>query len=199
MSRSRDADIAVATRALVAALALALVTARCAPRSRVSPSPSPSPSVSATPTSPPVTIRAGSRPGQRVTITVTSRGRRLYFITADSNVVDPAPSGGYRAHFVRPSIVFYDRNGKTMAGNARRADVDGMTKVVTMRGDVRVRTAEGALLTCDTMTYNDVTDRIHGTGHVRLQTRTGDVLTGDRLDGDVRLDRVRVTQGEERP
>jgi LPS export ABC transporter protein LptC len=192
---TRRRTAASAPIAVAAALIVALLSVRCAPRAPAPQAPTPSPAATPTPSAPPVTIRAVGRPEQRVTITVTSKGRKLYFITADSNVAGPAPSGGYRAHFARPDIVFYDRSGKTMSGQARRADVDGTTKIVTMTGDVRVHTHDGTFLSCDTMTYNDVTDRIHGTGHVRLRTRTGDELTGDKIDGDVRLEQVRVSRG----
>ncbi|MBV9407942.1 MAG: hypothetical protein JO164_03910, partial [Candidatus Eremiobacteraeota bacterium] len=45
----------------------------------------------------------------------------------------------------------------------------------------------------DTLTYNANAERLHGEGHVRLVAPNGLQLAGEHLDGDVRLQDVRVT------
>jgi hypothetical protein len=48
------------------------------------------------------------------------------------------------------------------------------------------------VLSCDRLRYDGVTERIHGDGHVVVRTPSGMTLVGDEMDGDSRLDNVRV-------
>jgi lipopolysaccharide assembly outer membrane protein LptD (OstA) len=51
------------------------------------------------------------------------------------------------------------------------------------------------VLACDTLTYNGDTERFHGEGHVHLIAPNGLELSGQHLDGDVKLQDVTVTGG----
>jgi hypothetical protein len=64
-----------------------------------------------------------------------------------------------------------------------------------MTGGVHARTADGAVLTCDTLRYDAGTERFRGEGHIVVTGPNGDQLGGDHLDGDVRLRDARVTSG----
>ena len=61
-----------------------------------------------------------------------------------------------------------------------------------MTGGVRARSQDGNVLACDRLRYDGNTERIHGDGHVVMQTPAGLTLVGDELDGDARLQNVRV-------
>ncbi len=96
--------------------------------------------------------------------------------------------------FVLPHVIFHDRRGKTLVADAPQAKVTQQDKGVLMSGGVRARAADGSVLTCDTLRYDGRTEQLHGEGHVVLTARNDLTLSGRYLDGDVRLDDVRVAQ-----
>ena len=100
--------------------------------------------------------------------------------------------GPSSSHWFVPHVTFLDKNGKTLVGDAPKAVVTERDKTITMSGGVTARTQDGAVLTCDTMTYDGRVERIHGQGNVVLLSARGDRLTGDTIDGDVRLNHVTV-------
>ncbi len=94
--------------------------------------------------------------------------------------------------FDRPEITFVDRNGARTVADAPEAVLTSADKSVLMTGGVRARSQDGNVLACDRLRYDGNTERIHGEGHVVMQTPAGLTLTGDDLDGDARLQNVRV-------
>jgi LPS export ABC transporter protein LptC len=177
---------------LVAAVALGLTLASAS-------SPSPSPAASAGPTSEPVHIESNSNGDEYVTIVHrvnagTGKGTRIaYQLRALSNQADIV-GGETIATFAQPHITFYDRRGKTLIADSPQAKIQQQDKSVLMSGGVHARAEDGSVLTCDTLRYDGDTERLHGQGHVVLSGPSDLTLTGDDLDGDVRLDDVRVSQ-----
>ena len=62
-----------------------------------------------------------------------------------------------------------------------------------MSNGVHARTQDGITLTSDTLTYDDRTEHIHGTGNVVVTTPRGERLQGNTIDADTKLDHVRIT------
>ena len=181
----------------VAAAAAALLTAGCgphgAPRPATSAAPAgASPAAPATPV--PVHVRGFGTKAQPSVLTGRKQGRRIYVIRALAFEGDIAGAGG-SAVLQEPHITFVDRSGAVTTADAPKATVKQRDKSVLMTGGVHARTAEGAVLTCDTLRYDASTERFHGEGHVAVTGPNGDQLTGDHLDGDVRLHDARVTSG----
>jgi LPS export ABC transporter protein LptC len=185
------------------ALAFALGVAACAhgpaPVNSTSPS---APPLAAAATAVPIRVVSEASGGRFVTLdqTVVERGRRRkqYEIRALGSEADRSANGDATATFEQPHIVFHSTDGTTLVADAPRASVTQRTKDVFMSGGVRAQTATGTILTCRTLHYDGRTERIHGDGDVRLVDPAGWQLAGDHLDGNVRLDQLRITQGNAR-
>ena len=168
--------------------ALALLSGCASPPEERTPAPSPSPTATLS-TLHVVTEGSAQRP---VTFSAQTHNRRAYTGTAKSSVGDRMPDGTFVVALAQPHVTFYDKAGKTLIGDAPRALVLERSKIVTMSGGVHAVTQDGTVLTCDQMTYDGAVEKIHGTGNVVLTSPKGDRLTGDTIDGDVRLNHVTV-------
>jgi LPS export ABC transporter protein LptC len=180
-----------------AALVLLLVLLPACGGSR-GPASGPSPSAGpvepgASPTPLPVHVTSSGN-GRYTTLTEMKRGRTLYAIRADSFDADSIEGGGGNGTFASPHITFVDRAGGSTVATAPKAVLTGADKSVLMTGGVRARSQDGNVLHCDRLRYDGKTERVHGDGHVRLETPAGFVLVGNTIDGDARLRNVTVRQ-----
>jgi hypothetical protein len=154
----------------------------------------PSPAASGTPV--PVHVRGFGTKQKPSVLTGTKNRRRIYMIRAIAFEGDTAGGAGAGIAMLQdPHITFIDRSGAVTIADAPKATVKQRDNSVFMTGGVHARTAEGAVLTCDTLRYDARTERFRGEGHVAVTGPNGDQLTGDHLDGDVRLHDARVTSG----
>lgn len=131
-------------------------------------------------------------------LTGRKRGRRIYVIRSVAFEADRAGAADGSAVLQEPHITFVDRSGAATVADAPKATVKQRDNSVFMTGGVHARTAEGAVLTCDTLRYDAGTERFRGEGHVTVTGPNGDQLSGDHLDGDVRLHDAHVTSGAQR-
>jgi hypothetical protein len=176
-----------------AACAAALLVAGCAPHAAPGPAGSPAPGPSATAV--PVHVRGFGTKLNPSVLTGTKQRRRIYVIRSTAFEGDIAGSADGSAVLQETHITFVDRSGAVTIADAPKATVKQRDKSVFMTGGVHARTAEGAVLTCDTLRYDAGTERFRGEGHVVVTGPNGDRLGGDHLDGDVRLHDARVTSG----
>jgi hypothetical protein len=158
----------------------------------------PSPVPAASPTDVPIHVESQGHVSDEQTVVEHGRQRPLYEILALSDVGDRSANGDERVTFDQAHITFHAADGNRLVADAPRATVDDRTKEVVMSGGVRARTQDGAVLTCSTLRYDGRTERLHGEGDVRLTSAQGFVFTGDRLDGNVRLDHIHITKGDAR-
>ncbi|BDE04742.1 hypothetical protein WPS_00180 [Vulcanimicrobium alpinum] len=175
-------------------LLLLAVAAGCAPKA---PAPAPgggSPAPTATATPVPVHVVGAGKPGQPAVLSETKANRKIYTIRAVQFEGDALGTNGV-GRLDHPHITFYDKTGSVTVADAPKATVKQRDKSIDMTGGVHARTAEGGVLTCDSLRYDAGTERLLGTGHVVLTSPDGLRLSGDRLDGDVRLHDARVTSG----
>jgi LPS export ABC transporter protein LptC len=180
-------------RARLAALAAgAFLAAGCG--SHGTPAPNGSPGSAATATPVPVHVRGFGTKQNPSVLTGTKKGRRIYVIRSTAFEGDIAGADG-TAVLQDTHIAFFDRSGSATIAEAPKATVKQRDKSVLMTGGVHARTADGAVLTCDTLRYDAGTERFRGEGHVVVTGPNGDQLGGDHLDGDVRLRDARVTSG----
>jgi lipopolysaccharide assembly outer membrane protein LptD (OstA) len=132
--------------------------------------------------------------GQQTILSEMKHNRTIYVVRAQSFVADTtggqASSGS--GSFVKPLITFVDRSGSKTVADAPEAVLTGADKSVLMTGGVHARSQDGNVLSCDRLRYDGTTERIHGDGHVVVTTPSGLTLVGDEVDGDSRLDNVRV-------
>jgi LPS export ABC transporter protein LptC len=180
---------------------LVLLAASCAPKappggSAASPSPGRSPAAPGpSATQVPIRVETHGTNGQYIRIVETVHGRKAYTIRALSSVAERFGTNQATGTFEQPHVTFFDKTGKTTIADAPKAHIAERDKSVVMTGGVHAYTSDGSILTCDTLTYNGNTERFHGEGNVRLTARDGFHLDGQHLDGDVRLENVRVTGG----
>jgi LPS export ABC transporter protein LptC len=184
--------------ALLACACALLAAGGCGPHGAPGPAassqgPSPTPAASATPV--PVHVHGFGTKDKPSVLTGSKKGRRIYVIRALAFEGDIAGSADGSAVLQDPHITFVDRSGAVTVADAPKATVKQRDNSVLMTGGVHARTADGAVLTCDTLRYEARTERFHGEGHVAVTGPNGDQLTGDHLDGDVRLHDARVTSG----
>ena len=178
-------------------LAVVLLAGCSAPPPQAAATPAPIPSGAVAPSGTPVAVHVTSNGNGRYTVVTEMKARRtIYTIRALSFEGDTLSEGAAAASgtFEQPHIVFHDRTGGETIADAPKAVLTGADKSVLMTGGVHARTQDGNVLRCDQMRYDGKSETIHGQGHVRLDTPTGLSLVGDRIDGDARLQHVRVTR-----
>jgi lipopolysaccharide assembly outer membrane protein LptD (OstA) len=174
-------------------LGLLLVTGCAHPTSTPAPTSSPTPAM--TPTPVPLHIISNGNAGY-TTLTEMKDRRTIYVVRAKSFVGDTAASrtASGNGEFDRPQITFIDHNGAKTVADAPKAVLTSADKSVIMTGGVHARSQDGNVLSCDRLRYDGTSERIHGDGHVVLRTPAGLTLVGDVLDGDARLQNVRVSK-----
>lgn len=190
----------MSARALCVLIVAALLAAGCSnpkpvatPSATATPtaraSATPSAAASLAPTPPPIVVKGTKRGKRLVEISAFSHGRTIYHLFAASVFSDTRTRKGT---FQKTHGLFYEKSGRTLTVDAPIALVDQNSKSVTMTGGVNATTTDGAVLTCDQLIYNDLSQTMHGTGNVKL-TRAGQVLTGEVIDADLHLDQYKVT------
>jgi hypothetical protein len=184
-------------------LAAAALAACGAPPSPATSTPAPSAAASANaaaaPTAEPVHIETNSSGDkyisvvQRVNDGSSKRTRVAYRLRALSSqaLIVGAQSV---VTFEQPHMTFLDREGKALIADAPQAKITQRDKSVVMSGGVHARAEDGSVLRCDTLRYDGRTEKLHGAGHVVLSGPSDLTLTGNYLEGDIRLDDVRVAQ-----
>jgi LPS export ABC transporter protein LptC len=176
-------------RVALALLATVLV-AGCAPEAvkrQVAATPTPGASPAAGPTTPAVHVVGEADNGELAHITVESHKRLAYEIY--STKTEATQTTGV-AVFSNAHVLFHDPKGGVLDARAPSALANQTTKTVRMKGGVHARTHSGSVLTCDTLTYNAETERLHAIGHVVLTTASGSRVTSDEATSDLRLEQV---------
>ncbi len=173
-------------------LLAAALTACAQPAAGPAHAPSAAPAATATPL--PLHITSSGGTGQYTTLSEMKHQRTIYIIRATSFAADTAtgrtPTGS--GTFVQPHITFVDRDGARTVADAPEAVLTSADKSVLMTGGVHARSQDGNVLSCDRLRYDGTSERIHGDGNVVMTTPSGLVLSGDEVDGDARLQNVRV-------
>ena len=171
-------------------LVLVALLAACSRPAAPPAGPAPAP----TPTPLPLHITSSGGAGQYTTLTEMKHQRTIYILRATSFVADTA--AGHAATgsgvFEQPRITFIDRSGARTVAEAPKAVLTSADKSVLMTGGVHARSQDGNVLSCDRLRYDGNTERIHGEGDVVMTAPSGLTLVGDEVDGDARLDDVRV-------
>ena len=181
-------------------LALLLATACARPPANApagSAAPSPVVSGAASPSASPIPIHieTHSRNGEYVTIVETSHRRKVYTIRALSGEMQRNGTNEATGDLEQPHVTFIDKSGAKTIADAPKAHSSERDKSVVMTGGVHARTSAGIVLTCDTLRYDARSERLHGAGNVQLHAPNGVDMAGDDIDGDVKLQDVKITRG----
>jgi LPS export ABC transporter protein LptC len=174
--------------AIVAALA------GCGGQTKQTASGAVTPAPTASGTAIPIRIVTQGGDGRYTNIVQTVKGRKVYTIRALSSEGEQTGAGNSIATLEQPHVTFVDKSGTATIADAPKAHVTGQDKNIVMTGGVHAMTSSGSVMTCDVLTYNGQNERLHGDGHCRLVGSNGVEMTGNHIDGDVRLQEVKITQ-----
>ena len=173
-----------------ALLALAALCA-CNPSAQTAETPSPASRPTATTLSLKISGRGTKTQPVRIVEQQRDTGRVQYDLLA-SSYETLSQRAGSRAQFEHVHVTFHGKDGSTLAADAPKAIVDQVTNTIQMLGGVHARNNLGTTLTCDTLTYDHLTEMIYGTGHVVFTSATGFHATGNRFQSDISLTHTRM-------
>jgi LPS export ABC transporter protein LptC len=116
-------------------------------------------------------------------------GKRQWELTADKIEVDPNTQN---ADLTGIKGTFYRENGGKIDMTAAHALVDSKTHDVVLDGDIKAVSSDGAAFAAPKARWVNGRQYIYGSGGVRL-TRQDTVITGDELESDANLEKVKVS------
>jgi hypothetical protein len=183
-----------ALRAVPFLLAAALAACGGPSHPQAASSPSPPAAPPSTPAAVPIRIVTRGGDGQYTDIVQSVKGRRVYMIRALSSSSERTGAGSGIVMLEEPHVTFIDKTGAKTFADAPKAHLTERDNNVVMTGGVHARTSSGSVMTCDVLTYNGKTERLHGDGNVHLYGPNGLEMDGNHVDGDVRLQEVKITQ-----
>lgn len=177
-------------RAAGVLIALACLCA-CNPRAQTTPTPTPKPSSTSSALSLKITGRGTAHQPVRFVAQQANANRIQYDLLATS-FESVGAQGNARISFKHVRVSFHGKDGSTLTANAPQAIVDQTTNTIDMVGGVHAKNNLGTTLSCDTLTYDHLTEMIYGTGHVVFTSATGFRATGNRFESDISLTHTRM-------
>jgi LPS export ABC transporter protein LptC len=115
-------------------------------------------------------------------------GKPSWEITADTIEVDPDTKLIYLKGI---KATFYQDKGGKLETTAPLATMDGTTKDITMSGDVRATSTDGAVFTAQEAKWLAKDRRIFGSGGITL-IRDDTVITGDTIETDNNMETYKI-------
>lgn len=122
-------------------------------------------------------------------ITEEDNGRLIWELTAETIEVDSVTQN---VTLHKLNGTFYSAAGTTMTITSETGNLDSKTKDVVLTGSVHGIASDGGDFTAAQATWQDDTKLFHGTGGVQV-VKGGTSLTGDVLDGDMTLNKMKVS------
>lgn len=115
-------------------------------------------------------------------------GKRIWELSAEKIEVEPNTN---KLKLTNIKGIFYKDDGGTIEVTAPEAIMDTKTRDVVMTGSVKAVSSDGATFTAREARWAGQDRRFFGSGDVRL-TRDDTVITGDRIESDANMAKVRV-------
>lgn len=116
-------------------------------------------------------------------------GKRLWELSAETIEIDPETKNVTLKNL---QGTFYQKDGGKIIVTAKQGWMDGKTRDVRIETEVKAVADDGATFTAARVDWLAAEQRYHGSGGVRV-TRDDTVLTGDQLDSDVNLEKIKVS------
>ncbi|HMM20933.1 MAG TPA: LPS export ABC transporter periplasmic protein LptC [Selenomonadales bacterium] len=120
-------------------------------------------------------------------------GKKLWELSAETLLVDPK---GEKVQLINFKGTLYRENGTRIEVIARQANFDTKTKNITMEGDIKATSSDGAVFTAPLARWEAKDRMFYGTGGITL-TREDTVLTGEQIETDADMEKTKV-QGNAR-
>lgn len=121
-------------------------------------------------------------------ITEEQNGRKVWELNAETIEAD---TGGKQIYLKKIKGVFYQENGGKVELTALEGILDTKTHDITLQGDMKVASSDGAVFTAPKGSYVDQTKTFTGTGGITL-THDDTIITGDRIDADTSMEQIKV-------
>lgn len=179
------------TRCAAAAAVALVVLCACNPSVQTANSLTPSPSPSSSALALKISGRGTAKQPVRIVEQQRDTGRVQYDLLA-SSYETLSEQAGSRAQFEHVHVTFHGKDGSTLVADAPKAIVNQVTNTIDMLGGVHASNNLGTTLSCDTLTYDHVTEMIYGTGHVAITSANGFKATGGRFESDISLSHTRM-------
>ncbi|WP_346353575.1 LPS export ABC transporter periplasmic protein LptC [Azotosporobacter soli] len=122
------------------------------------------------------------------TISEEKDGRKIWQVTAETIEID-VDSSNLRVKNVKAT--FFQENGTQIVLTAPEGNMDHNSKDIALKGSVHAVTSDGATFTAQEANWQAKDGLFTATGQVKL-TREDTVVTGDRLDTDGKLEKIKV-------
>ncbi len=147
-----------------------------------------------TPPPQPPAQQAQADPANDVTFAGSSiveqeNGKKLWEITAETVQVNP---GANKAQLFNFKGTLYRKDGSKIDLVGRQAEFDTNTKDINLTGDFTATASDGAVFTAAKGRWAGKERRFYGSGGITL-TREDTVVTGERIEGDELLEKVKVS------
>lgn len=115
-------------------------------------------------------------------------GKKLWELSAETVQVEPKSQ---KVHLINFKGTLYRENGTKIDVVARQADFDPKTRNITMEGDIKATSSDGAVFTAPLARWEAKDKMFYGNGGITL-TRGDTVLTGDQIESDAVLEKTKV-------
>ncbi len=143
---------------------------------------------------PPQAQQAQADPANNVTFSGSSiveqeNGKKLWEITAETVQVNP---GSNKAQLINFKGTLYRKDGSKIDLVGRQAEFDTKTRDIDLIGDFKATASDGAVFTGAKGRWTNKDRRFYGSGGITL-TREDTVVTGERIEGDELLQKVKVS------
>jgi len=115
-------------------------------------------------------------------------GKKVWELISESSQVDPKTN---QVQMINLKGIFYRDNGGRIELIARQALLDTKTNDIFLDGDVKAVSSEGAVFTAPLARWSTKEQHFYGSGGIVL-TREDTVITGDTIDSDANMEKVKV-------
>ena len=115
-------------------------------------------------------------------------GQKVWELNAESIEVD---ASGKLVSLKKLKGIFYQEKGGKVDIIAQEGILDTKTHNITLQGDIKATSSEGAVFTAPQGRYEEQTKTFFGTGGITL-IRGDTIITGDKIDADTNLEKVKV-------
>lgn len=147
------------------------------------------PQITEVPTTKPNPMQAGAK----ITFTGSAiieeqNGRKVWELNAESIEAD---AGSKQVYLKNMKGTFYQDAGGKVEVTAREGILDTKTNDITLQGEMKVTSSEGAVFTAPRGSYAEQSKIFTGIGGIIL-TRGDIIITGDKIDADLKLEQVKI-------
>jgi LPS export ABC transporter protein LptC len=115
-------------------------------------------------------------------------GKKLWELTAETVEVDPKTQN---ARLINIKGTLYRDNGGKVDLIAQEGFVDTKTRDITLQGNVKAISSDGAVFTAPQALWVGKDQRLFGSGGITL-TRDDTVITGDTVETDGDMQKIKV-------